>query len=153
MGVAGITGAPRGRTWDVTASAHAPDLSGDTVTFVTLADGTVLVDQEEPDGSVAPLADAIERTLEPPYRAAGVRGDRDVWTAAAEKVAIAELPGVEGDVVDLSVVGGARELQIEGEPEARELPELDALAAGRGDVALHAERIDGDTFAVDVFPL
>lgn len=151
-GVAGITGAPRGRTWDVTASAHAPQLAGDTVTFVTLEDGTVLVDQDEPDGSVAPLADAIERTLQPPYRAAGVRSDGDVWTAAAEKVAIAELPDVAGDVVDYTIVSGEQTLEVDGR-EGERVPALEELAATQGDAALHAERIDGDLFAVDVFQL
>ena len=35
----------------------------------------------------------------------------------------------------------------------RQVPALDALAENHGDVALHAERIDDDLFAVDVFPL
>ena len=35
----------------------------------------------------------------------------------------------------------------------RALPALDALAEEHDDVAIHAERVDGDLFAVDVFPL
>jgi hypothetical protein len=64
LGVAGITGMPRGKTWDVATSARAGDLIGDTVTFVTLEDGTVIVDQDEPDESLAPLADAIEEAID-----------------------------------------------------------------------------------------
>ena len=33
------------------------------------------------------------------------------------------------------------------------LPALDALADEHESVAVHAERVDGDLFAVDVFPL
>ena len=33
------------------------------------------------------------------------------------------------------------------------MPALDALAEEHDSVALHAERVDGDLFAVDVFPL
>jgi hypothetical protein len=76
-----------------------------------------------------------------------------VWSAVAEKVAIVELPEISGDVVDLNVVGGERELLIDGERTIRPLPALDALAEEHGDAALHAERVDDAIFAVDVFPL
>jgi hypothetical protein len=153
LGIAGITGLPRGRTWDATASAHAPELVGDTVTFVTLEDGTIVVDEDQPDDSLVPLADAVERGLPPPYRAGAIRNEGDVWSVVAEEVRIVGLPEIEGDVVDLSVVAGERELRIDGNRTIRRLPPLDAVAEEQGDVALHAERVDGDLFAVDVFSL
>jgi hypothetical protein len=151
--IAGITGGIRGRTWDAFASAHAPDIQGDAIAFVTLADGTVVVDEDQPDGALGPLADAIEELAQPPYRAAAVRTDGEVWTVVAEKVRIVDLPEVDGDIVDLSLVAGARELRIDDEPSDQELPGLDALAAEHGDAVLHAERVDGDSFATDVFAL
>jgi hypothetical protein len=151
--IAGITGGIRGRTWDAFASTSAPDVDGDAIAFVTLGDGTIVVDDDQPDGALGPLADAIEEMAQPPYRAAAVRTDGDVWTVVAEKVRIVELPEVAGDVVDLSLVAGARELRIDDEPSEQELPELEALTAEHGDVVLHAERVDGDTFAADVFAL
>jgi hypothetical protein len=151
--IAGITGGIRGRTWDAFASANAPDVDGDAIAFVTLGDGTIVLDDDQPDGALGPLADAIEELAQPPYRAAAVRTDGDVWTVVAEKVRIVELPEVAGDVVDLSLVAGARELRIDDEPSEQELPELEALTAEHGDVVLHAERVDGDTFAADVFAL
>jgi hypothetical protein len=153
LGIAGLSGAARGRTWDAVVSAHAPDLTGDSVTFVALADGTLVVNEDIPDDSLAPVAEGIEEMLQPPYRAAAARSDKDVWTAVAESVSIAELPGVEGDSVDLSMVDGTRELTIDGEPTTRSVPALDELAEAHGDVALHAERVDAALFAVDVFPL
>ncbi len=153
LGLAGITGIPRGRTWDVIASANAPALVGDSVTFVALEDGSIVVNEDEPDDSLLPLADAIEHTLPPPYRAAAVRNAGDMWSAVAEKVAIVELPEISGDVVDLTIVGGERELRIDGERTIEPLPALDALAGEHGDAALHAERVDDAIFAVDVFPL
>jgi hypothetical protein len=153
LGIAGISGVPRGRTWDAVVSAHAPDLTGDTVTFVALADGTLVVNEDIPDESLAPVAEGIEEMLQPPYRAAAARSDKDIWTAVAESVSIAELPGAEGDSVDLSMVDGVRELTVDGEPTIQSLPGLDPLVEEHGDVALHAERVDGDLFAVDVFPL
>jgi hypothetical protein len=153
LGIPGISGIPRGRTWDALVSAHAPALTGETVTFVALDDGTLVIDDDVPDESLGPLADAIEEMLKPPYRAAAMRSDADAWTAVAEAVVIAELPGLEGDVVDLTVVGGIRELTVDDETTIRPLPGLDSLTEERGDVALHAERVDDDLFAVDVFPL
>jgi len=153
LGIPGVSGVPRGRSWDAAASAHAPDLTGETVTFVALQDGTLVVDDDVPDDSLAPVADAIEETLPPPYRAAAVRNEDDVWSAVAEAVVIVELPGIEGDVVDLSMVDGVRELTIDEEPTIRPIAALDVLTEEHGDVALHAERVDRDLFAVDVFPL
>jgi hypothetical protein len=153
LGLAGIHGVPRARLWDAIASADAPDLPGDAVTFVVLGDGTVVVEDDVPDGALIPLADALERTVAPPYRAAAIRHDREVWAAVAEKTATVELRLDEADVVELTVVGGERELKVDGERTIRSLPVLDALAEQHGDVALHAERVDADVWAVDVFPL
>ena len=153
LGIAGVSGVPRGRTWDAVVSAHAPGLTGDSVTFTALEDGTLLVDQDVPDGSLGPIADAIEEMQVPPYRAAAARTDDDVWTAVAESVRVVELPGVEADEIDLTVVDGERTVTLGSQVTIRALPALDALAEEHDSVALHAERVDGDLFAVDVFPL
>jgi hypothetical protein len=153
LGLAGIHGVPRARTWDAVASARAPGLTGDTVTFVALSDGSLVVEEDVPDDSLGPLADAIEATLEPPYRAAGVRTGNDVWAGAAMAVAIVEVPLDDGDVIDMTVVDGVRELTIDDERTIRPIAALDYLAEKHDDVALHAERVDGYLFAVDVFPL
>ena len=153
LGIAGVSGVPRGRTWDAVASARCPDLTGESVTFVALADGTLIVDDDVPDDSLGPLADALEETLEPPYRGAALRNERDVWSVVAESVSIVEIPRLDGDALELSLVGGVRELSVEREATIMRIPALDELAARHGDVALRAERIDDDLFAVDVFPL
>jgi len=46
-----------------------------------------------------------------------------------------------------------RELTVDGERTIRPIASLDALTEEHTDVALHAERVDDDLFAVDVFPL
>ena len=153
LGIAGIHGVPRARTWDAIVSADAPEVTGDAVGFVVLDDGTVVVDEDVPDGALIPIADAIERTLQPPYRAAAVRSEGEVWTAVAEKVEIVELWGIDEDVVELTVVDGERTLTLDGERTIRPLAALDALAETHGDVVVNAERVDGDLFAADVFPL
>jgi hypothetical protein len=153
IGLVGVHGVPRARSWEAVASAHAPDLPGDTATFVVLAEGTVVVEDDLPDGALIPLADALEGALQPPYRAAAIRHEADVWTAVAETVAVVELRGVEEDVAELTIVDGQRTLTLDGETTIRPLAALDALAELHGEVVLHAERVDGELYAVDVFPL
>lgn len=153
LGIAGISGVPRGKTWDAVVAASAAELTGDAVTFVALEDGTLVVEQDVPDDSLAPLADAIEEMLDPPYRAAAARNEGDVWTAVAESVQIVSLPGFEAEEVDLTLVDGERTLTVDGEATIRPLAALDAIAEEHAEVAIHAERVDGDLYAVDVFPL
>lgn len=153
LGIAGVTGAPRGRTWDAVASAHAPELTGETVAFTVLEDGTIVVRQDVPDDSLAPIADALEQLIPPPYRAAATRAEGAVWAAVAEGVQIVALPEIEADEVELTVVAGERSVSLDGETSSGPLLALDGLVEDRGDVVVRAERVDGDLFAVDVFPL
>jgi hypothetical protein len=151
--IPGVMGVGPGRTWDAMVAAHAPALTGESVTFVALEDGSLVVSEDVPDGSLTPIADQIEEMVSPPYRAAAARNEGEMWTAVAESVWIIELFGVGADEIELTVVGGERALTIGDEQTDDALPALDALADGRGDVAIHAERVDGDVFAADVFPL
>ena len=151
--IPGVMGVGPGRTWDAVVAAHAPALTGDSTTFVALDDGTLVVNEDLPDGALGPIADAIEEMVGPPYRAAAARGEGDLWNAVAESVRIVELTDVGSDEVELSVVDGERALTLGDDQTDRALPALDVLAAEHDAVAIHAERVDGDLFAVDVFPL
>ncbi len=151
--IPGVMGVGPGRTWDAVVAAQAPSLTGESVTFTALEDGTIVVNEDVPDGSLGPVADEIEEMVAPPYRAAAARSEGDRWTAVAESVQIAALAGVGADTVELTIVGGERTLTIGDDVSSDLLPALDALAEGQGDVAIRAERVDGDLFAVDVFPL
>jgi len=157
LGIPGFSGAPRAREWDAVESTEAPALRGDEVHFVALADSdlTIVVDEDEPDGSVTPLADAVEKLIDPPYRAAGERQGPTVWTVGAMRVEVVELPpDVAGDAIELASVAGNRELRIDGEVSSRELPALAACAARfDGDYALVAERLTDTTWVVDATAL
>ena len=65
----GVHGIARQREWDMLATVAAPGIHGDEHTFDVLPDRTVLVEGDEAQEPLAPLADAIERDLQPPYRA------------------------------------------------------------------------------------
>jgi hypothetical protein len=156
----GLTGGAQGRgPWDVVTSAPAPDLPGDTVSFVALEDGTLVVDDDVPEGSATPLADAVEKELRKPYEAVAVRSaDEDgLWRVAAVEVLVA--PAAPDDVaerVDLARVGGEVSTTIDGQqadPDRSPRGLLDLLAHLEGDAALTGERLDETTWVAQRWAL
>jgi len=124
LGEVGVHGVPRARRWDVVASARA-ELPVDDVHFTALPDGTLIVEEDVPDGSLTPLAEAIEMTLNPPYRAEAVKREDGVWAVAASRIRVREFRETEADELELVEDGN--------------------IVIGR--------RLDGDLFEVDVTPL
>ena len=151
--VVGIHGIPREREWDAVASAEAPGLPGDSVEFVALPDGTLVVDEDVPDGTLAPLADAL--SLPAPYHAFGLRQDADVWSVAAKRVHLVEVPEhVEGDEIQLVVTDETRTLTVDDMPSSASIPSLEAFAAEQfGSFVLRASRLDDLLWEVNVIPL
>jgi|SRR5438093_5699310 len=149
----GVHGIARQREWDAVATVRAPDIRGDELAFDVLPDRTVLVDEEVGDAPLSPLADAVERELQPPYRAKAVRQSDELWAVAARAIDVARLQGQAGETIELSVRDGERTLAVDGAREFGTVPELEALAAGRGDYVVRAERLDGDWWEVKVDPL
>ena len=124
FGEVALHGVARPREWDTVASADA-ELPGDEVHFTALPDGTLVVEEDVPDGSLTPLAEAIEVTINPPYVAEGIRRDERVWAVGARRIRVRSFPGHEEDEL---------ELVEDGE-----------IVIGR--------RIDGDLFEIAVTPL
>ncbi len=151
--VVGIHGIPREREWDAVASAEAPGLPGDEVEFVALPDGSLVVDEDVPDGTVVPLADAL--SLAAPYHAFGLRQDADVWSVAAKRVQIVEVPEqVDGDELQLVVTDESRTLLVDDLPSSASIPSLEAFAAEQfGSFVLRASRLDDVLWEVTVIPL
>jgi hypothetical protein len=142
----------RPRRWDAVATTEASGLDGDELEFTALPDGTLLVDEEVPEGALAPLAEAIEQSLSAPYRAHAVRGEGEIWGVAANRIDVVEVAEqVDGDTVSLAVQGDERTLLIDDRPGWADVPTLEAYARQRhGEFVLHAERLDGDLWAVKV---
>jgi hypothetical protein len=150
-GGAGIHGLHRPREWDAVVTAESRGLPGESVHFVALPDGSLVVDEDVPDDSLAPLADALEEYVEPPYRAEGVRRGEAVWAAAGRRIEVVELAEeVGGDELELAVHEGDRTLTVEGEPSFARLRELERLAEERGldSYVARGERIDGPLWEV-----
>lgn len=152
-GVTGIHGDPRPRRWDAVASAEAPGLAGDEVHFVSLPNGDLIVEEDEPPDTLGSLADAIEQTISPPYRAEAVRQGEDVWSVAARRVEVAKLEA-EGDEIELVVTEDGRSLTVDGARAFGSIPELERIGARVSDTyVVRASRLDDRTWEVEADPL
>jgi hypothetical protein len=123
------------KEWDATVAVAVPGLAGNRIEFTTLPNGDVIVDVEQGDADLSPLAEAVEKHLTPPYRARGHREDDALWGVAARRIDVRHLPKLKGDVVDLIVRNGQ--------------PDFFGLDP-EGEFAVHAERLDGDFWEVQV---
>jgi hypothetical protein len=149
IGETGIHGVPRERSYDAVVTADAVDVEGSSVSFVTLDDGSLLI--EEGDGDFSPLAEAIEHEVRRPYRAIAVRQGKTQWAVAAHGLRVVELSEPGGDEVELALHGDERTLVVDGERVFGTLPELEKLADG--DSVIRATRLDGDLWEIRVDPL
>jgi hypothetical protein len=150
---AGVHGVPRPRQWDAVVTAEA-DLPGDAVHFVTLADGTVVVDEDVPDDQLAPLADAVETQIAAPYRAEATRRHERLWAVGASKITVVSIDAeVGGDTVELAARDGEVTMLVDGAHSFGSIPAFEALGAGLASYVVRADRIDGDLWEVAVLPL
>lgn len=153
-GEPGIHGVPRPRRWDTVATAEAPALQGKEVHFTALPDGSLVVDEDEPEGGLSPLADALEARLAPPYRAEAVRRDGALWGVAGRRIVVVDEPTLDGDEAELVVTRGGRTLTVDGRPRLARAPALEAAGAGEGpEFVVRATRLDGDLWEVEAAPL
>jgi hypothetical protein len=153
-GESGIHGVPRARRWDALATVTTAGLRGDTVHFAALPDGTLVVDEDEPDAALTPFAEALEPRLAPPYRAEAVRRSADTWAVAGRRVEVVEAPGLDGEEAELVVTGGDRSLIVDGLRRLARAPALEAAGARHGaEFVVRAVRLDGDLWEVEATPL
>ena len=143
-GAAGIHDVPRPRQWDAVVTVET-ELDAERAAFIAVPDGTIVI-EDGPD-DVRPLADAIETALHPPYRAEALRRSEGVWAVAGRRIQVVQLQH-EGDDLEVAIRGDERSVTVDGEPDFGSIRELEALA--QGDSVVHASRIDGDLWDVEV---
>jgi hypothetical protein len=148
--LSGEVTAARPRRWDAVVSAEATVVAGHEVEFVALPDGSLIVEREEGEGDLTPLADAVETQLARPYRAQGRRRGGDVWAVAARKIQVASFDA-DGDEIELVVRNGERTLSVDGDRSFGSIPELEKL--GQGDFVVRALRLEGSLWELRVDPL
>ncbi len=145
---------PRARRWDAVVTAEAPDVAGNEVDFVALPDGSLLVEEEEGDAALDPLAKAVEVELRPPYRVHAVRQTERLWAVSAVRIEVATFKA-DGDVIEMTQTSDGKALRVDGVRVFGSIPELERLgeATAGSAYAVHAERLDADLWEVRVAAL
>jgi hypothetical protein len=143
---------PRARRRDAVVTAE--ELAGNEVDFVALPDRSLLVEQEEGDAALDPLAQAVETELTPPYRVHAVRQTDRLWAVSAVRIEVARLEA-DGDEIELTQTSDGQAVRVDGMPAFGSFPELVRLGEGAGGsaYAVHAERLDADLWEVRVAAL
>ncbi|MGH2977874.1 MAG: hypothetical protein ACRDKC_05825 [Gaiellaceae bacterium] len=138
------------REWDAAVTVTASGLAGDEIKFTTIPDGDVIVAEETGDADVSPLAEAIERRVDPPYRAVAQRQEDDIWAVCARRIEVAQIPFPDGDKLELSWSGNVEELRVDGETSDAAIPrQLEEVGEVAGpSYFVEALRIDGDLWEV-----
>jgi hypothetical protein len=135
--------------WDTIVTVNAAALAGARIEFTTLPNGDILVEQEEGDADLGPLAEAVERRVDPPYRASAARQGEGLWAVGARRIQVAKFEFAEGDAIELSVNDGTAEVRVDGEPSDAQVPQLEQLGEREGsNYCVEAGRIDGDFWEV-----
>jgi hypothetical protein len=147
--LAGIHGRHRPREADVFVTADAPEIDGHRVQFVTLPDGSLLVEHGG-DSPLDPLAAAVESQLRSPYRARAVRQNESLWAIEATRLDVVSLPDAPGgDAIDVTRTEEGTTTSIDGQRIFGSIPALEERGEQQGrDYAVHAERLDGDLWEV-----
>jgi hypothetical protein len=145
----GVTGLHRPREADAVVTAEAPDVAGDAVLFVSLADGTLLV-EEGADSPLDALAAAVEQELRPPFRARAVRRGETLWAVEAKRIEVLSIPDAPaGDAIDVTHTADGTEVAVDGERIFGSIPVLEQRGQREGrDYTVHAERLDDDVWEV-----
>jgi hypothetical protein len=153
-GEAGIHGVARARRWDAVTAVEAPGLRGDAVEFTALPDGSLVTESDEPEAALTALAKAIEAQLAPPYRAEAVRRGPDQWAVAASRIAVVDVPDLEGDEVEVIATAEGRELHVDGRRSFGGVPALERLGEAEGqEFVVRGRRLDGTLWEVEATAL
>ena len=135
---------------DAMVVVRAPQLSGASIEFVTLPSGDVIVEEEQGDADLSPLADAVEATLPPPYRAHAQRQNGDFWGVAAARIDVRSFSCDDGEELELVRLGGSSTLTVDRAPSSLQIPELERAGEEMpgDDYTVSARRIDGDFWEI-----
>jgi len=147
---AGITGLARHREWDAVTTVAAGGAAGDEVELVALPGGRLLVEATTSEVA-ALLAAALAGSIEPHYRALGVRRP-ELWVVGALALEVVELAAdVRGDAVEVVRDETGARARIDGLPSLAVPPELERTGAARSnEYVVRAQRLDGRLFEVEV---
>ena len=122
--------------------------------FVALGDGTLLVEEDEPDDALDAArrgGRGVDRAAVPgrggPPRADDLGGRRLADHGRPRS------PGLRGDEAELVVTREGRTLHVDGRPTFGSAPALERVGEGQGpEYVVRASRLDGDLWEVEASP-
>jgi hypothetical protein len=100
------------------------------------------------DTDVEPLAAALDRELDPPYRAEAVKRKGSLWAVGGWKIETVTLPAQDGDEIELTSHDGERTLIVDGVRQFGSIPALE-----RPEHVVRAVRLVDDVWEVEIHPL
>lgn len=157
-GEPGIHGVPRPRRFDVVTTVQADAEGAEPLQFVALADGALVSEGTEssrrPPERLAPFAEAVDASLDRPYRAEAVPRERGLWAVAARRITVVAAPELEGREAELVSTREGRSLHVDGEPRFGSVPSFEREGREQGDdYVVRAVHLVGDLWEVEAAAL
>jgi hypothetical protein len=135
----------------VVVSLLAPEVAGDYAVFVALPERLLIVEEQEGDGDLSVLADAVEKRLQAPYRARALRVDERRFVVVASEIETVELPGLDGEeLVVFALPDGQRTAVLDGAGYQLANPEVEAILEESAPCLCRLENIDESVWEVSV---
>ena len=155
-GEPGIHGVPRMRRFDVVTTAQVDDGPDEPVRFAALADGVLVPEGPDPPlaTSLSPFAEAVDASLDRPYRAEAVPRGRGLWAVAARRIVVVAAPGLDGSEAELAVTRDGRSLHVDREPRFGSVPSFEREGLEQGpEYVVRALRLVGELWEVEASAL
>jgi len=162
-GEPGIHGVPRARRFDVvtTVQTEGEDEDAEQIRFVALAGGPLVPEEAEGSGTDAPgperlvpFADAVDVSLDRPYRAEAVPRGRRLWAVAARRIVVVAAPELTGQEAELVSTREGRSLHVDGQPRFGTVPSFEREGREQGeDYVVRAAHLVGDLWEVEAAAL
>jgi hypothetical protein len=127
-------------------------VAGEAFAFVTLDDGSLIIEDQQGEESLEQVATVVERRIERPYRARGFRLDDSRWLVVADPLELLDCGAFTGEDVTLVAVAGERRLIVDDvlRPPA-DIPEELAAEADESDPCIiSASHVDDAWWEVTV---
>lgn len=135
----------------VVVSLIAPDVAGDYAVFVALPERLIIVEEQEGDGDLGVLADAVEKRLQAPYRARALRVDERRFVVVASEIETIEVLALDGEeLVVFALPDGQRTAVLDGAGYRLASPEVEAILEESAPCLLRLENIDESVWEVTV---
>jgi hypothetical protein len=90
------------------------ELEGEAFVFVTLADNSLIIEDQQGEEPLEPVATVVERRVEAPYRARGFRIDEGRFIVIADPIDVIDLGSLQGESLVLVALAGEHRVVVDG---------------------------------------